>query len=343
MKKRMTAALLAVFMLAGCGSKSEEDIQRIDDLKSRVTSVDTELATMYGKLEDMHETGLIDDDFYNEFMTLDSDADECMSYAEKSGVSADKLEEMVKKLESDFADCKKRLNEINGENDEKLMQELIVLQFAVKEQGGLMKRALDAGKITQDDYDEFIELQKKVDKYNAETDLKYDDDFRAEIAEMRSRLTALASKAGADNALIDRLVGSETAENGSEEVPPSSDGVDIRTAEKSEIEPETEVSTPEEGKDTANAQKPEIPENITKLINDYMALQEFASQKQASGEIDDLAYIDLLGKGVELSYLKEAVEKDGVTENNTYTMQDIKASLYEKAQKLGYDKAEVFK
>ena len=341
MKKKITAVLLAVLMLSGCG-KSEEDIKKIDDLKTRVTSVDTELASMYGKLEDMHETGLIDDEFYNEFMAIDTDADECMSYADKSGASADKLEEMVTKLEGDFAACKKRLDEINGENDEKLMQELIVLQFAVKEQGGLMKRALESGKITQEDYDEFIVLQKQVDKYNAETDLKYNDEFKAKIAEMRSRLTALASKAGADNSLIDRLVGTDDTE-GAEETPRGKEGTDIKQSEKSEIEPETEAATATEGNSVQSTKQAEIPQNIQKLIDDYMALQEFASAKQAAGEIDDLAYIDVLGVGVELSYLKEAVEKDGVTENNTYTMQDIKASLYEKAQKLGYEKAEVFK
>ena len=82
---------------------------------------------------------------------------------------------------------------------------------------------------------------------------------------------------------------------------------------------------------------------MAKVIDDYMELQDFVTQKQSSGEITDIQYIDVLGVGVELAYLKEAIEKDGVTENNTYTLQDIKAELYEKAQSVGYDKAEVFK
>ena len=348
MKKRLTAILLAGMLLVGCGGQSGEDIEKIDALKTRVTSVDTELATLYGKLEDMHEKGLVDDDFYNEFMSIDTAADDCMEYAEKSNVSAKKLEEMVQKLESDFSSCKTRLEEINEDNDKKLMQNLIVLQFAVKEQEGLMKRALDAGKITQEDYDEFTELQKKVKKYNNETDLEYNDDLKAEITEIRSRLTALASKAGADNALIDRLVGNDTetpahTDAETEEVTGEDNGGDIRTAEKGEIEPETEVSTTEGADSSPEKENGELPQNIVNLIDEYIALQDFASQKQTAGEIEDTAYVELLGVGVELTYLKEAVEKDGVTENNTYTLNDIKTELYEEAVKLGYDKAEVFK
>ncbi|MBR6401023.1 MAG: hypothetical protein IKS17_07375 [Firmicutes bacterium] len=335
MKKRIFALLLAAALLSGCGS-SKQDTEKTEQLKTRITAVDTELASMYGKLSDMHEKGIIDDDFFNKFTALDARTDECMEYAEKSGAKADELEQMVKELETSLAECKAEFEDITGENDDALLQELISVQLAVKEQAGVMERALTAGRITQDEYDEFVGLLDEVNRYNAKADLKYDDEFRTKFGEIRSRLTALASKAGADNALIDRLTGTQPAERtGAEpaEETTAGDGTDIGKAEQGEIETETRAAAP----------KHELSDDVKKLIDDYMELQDYVSEKQNAGAITDAEYIDVLGVGVELAYLKEAVEKDGVTENNTYTLNDIKASLYKKSQALGYEKAEVFK
>ncbi|MBQ8941711.1 MAG: hypothetical protein IJ062_07720 [Firmicutes bacterium] len=328
MKKRITAVLLAAILLAGCGS-GKENKEQIEALESRITAVDTELASMFGKIEDMHARGVIDDDFYKKFTDLDNKADECMEYAGNSP-KTDELEKKVSELEALFAEFKEQLAVNYDENDAALMSELINLQLAAKEQAGLMQRALESGRITQEEYDEFVALRAQVDDYNNQADLEYNDEFRENFEEIRSRLTALASKAGADNALIDRLVGSEDADR--EGTEPDEEKSDIKEAESGEIETEQPKETP----------KQPMPDNVAKVIDDYMELQEFVTQKQSSGEINDAQYIDVLGVGVELAYLKEAIEKDGVTENNTYTLQEIKGELYEKAQAVGYEKAEVF-
>ena len=328
MKKRITAVLLAAILLAGCGS-GKENKEQIEALESRITAVDTELASMFGKIEDMHARGVIDDDFYKEFTDLDNKADECMEYAGNSP-KTDELEKKVSELEALFAEFKEQLAVNYDENDAALMSELINLQLAAKEQAGLMQRALESGRITQEEYDEYVALRAQVDDYNNQADLEYNDEFRENFEEIRSRLTALASKAGADNALIDRLVGSEDADR--EGTEPDEEKSDIKEAESGEIETEQPKETP----------KQPMPDNVAKVIDDYMELQEFVTQKQSSGEINDAQYIDVLGVGVELAYLKEAIEKDGVTENNTYTLQEIKGELYEKAQAVGYEKAEVF-
>ena len=329
MKKRLTAVLLAAILLAGCGGNAK-DKEQLEALESRITSVDTELASMFGKIEDMHARGVIDDEFYGKFSNIDVMADECMDLAQSSSDVKD-LEKKVTDLETLFSEFKAQLDNINSENDAALMQELITVQLAAKEQAGLMQRALESGKITQEEYDEFAALREQVDKYNAQADMEYNDEFKENFGEIRSRLTALASKAGADNALIDRLVGSEDA--GGTDTEPEAAESDIKEAEGGEID----TKQPEE------EPKQPMPDNVAKVIDDYMELQDFVTQKQSSGEITDIQYIDVLGVGVELAYLKEAIEKDGVTENNTYTLQDIKAELYEKAQSVGYDKAEVFK
>ncbi len=329
MKKRLTAVLLAAILLAGCGGNAK-DKEQLEALESRITSVDTELASMFGKIEDMHARGVIDDEFYGKFSNIDVMADECMDYAQGSP-NVNDLEKKVTDLETLFSEFKAQLDNINSENDAALMQELITVQLAAKEQAGLMQRALESGKITQEEYDEFSALREQVDKYNAQADMEYNDEFKENFGEIRSRLTALASKAGADNALIDRLVGSEDA--GGTDTEPETAESDIKEAEGGEID----TKQPEE------EPKQPVPDNVAKVIDDYMELQDFVTQKQSSGEITDIQYIDVLGVGVELAYLKEAIEKDGVTENNTYTLQDIKAELYEKAQSVGYDKAEVFK
>ena len=189
MKKRITAVLLAAILLAGCGS-GKENKEQIEALESRITAVDTELASMFGKIEDMHARGVIDDDFYKKFTDLDNKADECMEYAGNSP-KTDELEKKVSELEALFAEFKEQLAVNYDENDAALMSELINLQLAAKEQAGLMQRALESGRITQEEYDEFVALRAQVDDYNNQADLEYNDEFRENFEEIRSRLTAL--------------------------------------------------------------------------------------------------------------------------------------------------------
>ncbi|MBQ9604616.1 MAG: hypothetical protein IJR45_04295, partial [Firmicutes bacterium] len=79
MKKRILAGALALIMLAGCGGKADEET--VAAIQSRITAVDTEIGAMYGKVDDMYQTGRMDDELYNRFTELDERADELLGEA----------------------------------------------------------------------------------------------------------------------------------------------------------------------------------------------------------------------------------------------------------------------
>ncbi|MBQ6554367.1 MAG: hypothetical protein IJL89_03950 [Firmicutes bacterium] len=338
MKKRILAGALALIMLAGCGGKADEET--VAAIQSRITAVDTEIGAMYGKVDDMYQTGRMDDELYNRFTELDERADELLGEA-VTAKNASKMEERVKSLEDELAGCKQAIDELNEKDDDSLATDLVVVSFAVEEQEKLMKRALENGKITQEKMDEFLALKERVEKFNRTEDLKYDNKFKRDFGEIRQQLTTLASEAGADNALIDRLMGSETqqgetAENTEKTENTASQGGSETAPEAKTEEPATEIITQSQA---AHA----LPEEAEQLNQDYIDFQNAMLERQKAGEVSDSQLMEIIKLGIELTYLKEAIEKDGVTENNTYTSQDIRQRLYDKAVELGYEKAEVFK
>ncbi len=330
-KKRIAAVLLAAIMLAGCGV-SAEDKEKIEGLQQRVTSVDTEITSMYGRVEDMHSTAQIDDDTYNIFIELDDRAEKLKDEGDTTK-DADAFEQSVQMLENDLEKFKKTLEEKESQNDVALSMELVEVSLACEEQEKLMQRAFENGKITQEQMDEFSGLKAKIDMYSNDENLVYDEKFKTSFNEIRQKLTTLASAAGADNALIDRLMG-QNADNGD-------------STDNTENAENTEATTASADREKEAAEESTVvqplPDNVSELIDNYLALQDFALEKQSAGEITDAKLGSLLKIGVELTYLKEAVEKDGVTENNSYTMSDIKSQLYDKAVEFGYENAEVFK
>lgn len=333
MKKRILAGVLVLAMLAGCGGKADKE--KVEAIQARITAVDTEISAMYGKVDDMYQTGRMDDDLYERFTELDERADELIGEA-VTAKNASEMEERIKALEDDFASCKQAIDEINAKDDDSLASDLVVVSFAVEEQEKLMKRALESGKITQEKMDEFLELKERVDKFNSTETLQYDNKFKKDFGEIRQRLTTLASEAGADNALIDRLMGSETQPAADENTESTAETGKETAPEAKTVEPETEVITQPQA---AYA----LPADAEELNRNYLDFQNFMLEKQKAGEVSDSDLMGLIKLGIELSYLKEAIEKDGVTENNTYTSQDIRQRLYDKAVEFGYDKAEVFK
>lgn len=92
----------------------------------------------------------------------------------------------------------------------------------------------------------------------------------------------------------------------------------------------------------ATSEKKPLSQDVEALINNYLAFQEFAVNAHTNGIIDDAKINEVLSCGVQLTYLKEAVEQDGVTENNTMRANNIKADIYELAKAMSYDKADLF-
>ncbi len=341
MKKRFLAGALALMLLVGCGGKADEE--KAAELQSRLTAIDTEISSMYGRVDDMYQTGRMDDDTYSLFTEIDERADELMGEG-VNAKNASKMEEKITALEGDFAKCRTAIDALTEQANDSLASDLVVVSFAVEEQEKLMNRALESGKITQEKMNEFLELKERVNVFNRTEDLQYDDKFRKDFGEIRQKLTTLASEAGADNALIDRLMGSSAASPEQTGTTASVDENTEKTANNGEetapeaktVEEETEVITLPQAAH-------ELPEDAEELNQNYLAFQDYMLEKQKAGEIGDSQLMDIIKLGIELSYLKEAIQKDGVTENNTYTSQDIRQRLYDKAVEYGYDKAEVFK
>lgn len=317
MKKILSIGFLCTFLvcaLTGCGV----DKEKLASINSRLTQLDTKASSMYGKIEDMHSTGKISEDVYMNFMEFDMGIDDAMAMAEEKKPDMDELESKTTALESKLKSFEDAFESLSNSNAENLDRELLELKQACVELGELMERALENGKITQTRMDEFTATKKRIEKYLSMVDLEYSDKVGEDISDIRSTLSVMASEVNADNNLIDRLIDSSAFNYNKE------DNSEQTTTVENSVE------------------KQPLSQDIEELINNYLAFQEFAVNAHTNGTIDDSKINEVLSCGVQLTYLKEAVEQDGVTENNKLRADTIKSDIYKLANELSYDKAESF-
>lgn len=307
------SGLLVVACLTACGV----DKEALSDVTTRLTNLDTKVSSMYGKIEDMHSTGKMSEDLYMQFMEFDQEIDDTLSQAEGLSPDLDKLSLTTTDLENRMESFEYALEMLGSVNSETLDRELLELKQACTELGEIMEIALSEGKIAQDRMDEFYSTQKRVEKYLTMADLEYSTEVGDDIEEIRSILSVMASEVNADNSLIDRLVDSSDFNYNGEE------------AEQTEAK--------------ESGEKQPLSEEVQGLITNYLGFQEFIVAGSSDGAVDEETVSAVLNCGVQLTYLKEAVEKDGVTENNTVRADNIKSELYDLAVKVNYQQADLFK
>lgn len=318
--KRFLGLFTAGILLVGCLTACGVDKEALADINARLTQLDTKASSMYGKIEDMYSTGKITEDIYMEFMNFDKGIDEAIVLSEEKRPDMDALQLKTSDLESKLKSFETALEMLSESNAENLDRELLELKQAAVELGEIMAKAVEAGKITQARMDEFTANQNKIEKYLSMVDLEYSDKVAEDIADIRSTLSVMASEVNADNNLIDRLVDNSAFNYNNEENSQETTGA---VAE-------------------ATSEKKPLSQDVEALINNYLAFQEFAVNAHTNGVIDDAKINEVLSCGVQLTYLKEAVEQDGVTENNTMRANNIKADIYELAKAMSYDKADLF-
>lgn len=88
--------------------------------------------------------------------------------------------------------------------------------------------------------------------------------------------------------------------------------------------------------------KYEVPEDAQTFFDDYINLQNEASRKVDTGELAQEKYFDLLEKGIQITQMKETYEADGMSDELTKQIAEIKPYLYDIANEMGSDLAAKF-
>ncbi len=86
-----------------------------------------------------------------------------------------------------------------------------------------------------------------------------------------------------------------------------------------------------------------VPDEAAVFFTDYTNLQNEASRKVETGELDMEKYTDLLQKGIEIAQMKETFESNGATDELNKQINDIKPYLYQIAEEMNSDLKDKFK
>lgn len=329
--KRKIISAIAVIMALSCFTGCGQDKEKLQELNTRLTKMETEMNSIYGKVEDLYSSKALSEKIYNDFMDTDKALEEVMEKAESKNPDIDTLESDVNSLEEKVTTVVDSVEKAVEKNQNTLDREIVELKMICDELGEIMERALSQGNITQERMDEFTQLKNQVDLLDS-LEQTYNDDIKNQIKDIRSKLGAMASQVKADNSLIDRIVDAD------EQFVYNKDENQEGTTEAAVGNAGAE-NTPET---TAAAEKKPLSEDADTLITNYLALQDFAVEAVKEEKLEESVLKDIMACGVQLTYLKEGMEKDGVTENNTERTKSIKKSLYDLAVKAEYPQAELF-
>lgn len=175
-----------------------------------------------------------------------------------------------------------------------------------------IQKSVDSGSMPQERLDEYNNLTARLNEIISSGTAPAD-----EVNEIRETLAPMASQASAPNDLIDYFV---------KDIAAAEDG-----SEKTEEEKQAEE---------ANAK---LPTDVKKLIDDFNNLQNEASRKVETGDIEMEKYTDLLQKGIEIAQIKEELEKGGSTDELVKRADEIKPYLYDIAKEMNSDLKDNFK
>lgn len=165
-----------------------------------------------------------------------------------------------------------------------------------------------------------------------------------ELESLRSDLAVLASKCAAPNDIVDLFVGGDKIEEETE----AADNADETAAsgeEKAAAQDEPEKSADEAKQESNenNTPAPKLSNDFNTLISDYLDLQNEASQKVDKGEVEMDDYTKLLEAGTNLASLKEEAEANGETDDINKRADELKATIYDIAEKMNSDLADKFR
>ncbi|MDO4299888.1 MAG: hypothetical protein Q4D26_00635 [Clostridia bacterium] len=200
-------------------------------------------------------------------------------------------------------------NKENTDSSEEIKAYTLELQSKADDLAPYVTEALSKGYIDSTVSDEFNSIKDRL-KEIAENPVD-NDEIRAELDDIRERLTAMSSQCAAPNEVVDSLINVE------------------------EIGEATTLKTEEVTEKAAENTKKPLSEDISKLIEDYTLLQNEASQNVDKGKISEEEYITLLQTGTELAGLKEEMEQNGESDLLNKKIADCKSSIYDFAVSMG--------
>lgn len=104
----------------------------------------------------------------------------------------------------------------------------------------------------------------------------------------------------------------------------------------------TNTSQQGESEEVTQEEKHNVPEDAKLFFEDYTNLQNEASRKVETGELNQEKYFDLLEKGIQIAQMKETYETDGLSDELNKEIQEIKPYLYDIAKEMDSELAEKF-
>lgn len=104
----------------------------------------------------------------------------------------------------------------------------------------------------------------------------------------------------------------------------------------------TNVSQKNNSEEVTQEEKYKVPEDAKVFFDDYTNLQNEASRKVETGELKQERYFDLLEKGIQIAQMKEAYNKDGLSDELSKQIEEIKPYLYDIANEMNSELAEKF-
>lgn len=176
-----------------------------------------------------------------------------------------------------------------------------------------MEKGVAEGTIPQERIDELNDIVARMEQISANPENIIGTD---EINEIRQTLAAMASQAAAPNEMIDSF---------------------LKGVEPPDEEPQGETATGE------NITSNKLPTDVAKLITDFTNLQNEASRKVETGELEQEKYMDLLSKGIEIAAIKEKLQAGGATDELVKQADNLKPYLYEIAEDINSDLKDNFK